>query len=91
MCCRCMMDYLMIDGVAVISLSYVMTLSMPEHKLPNQRPTSPLLEVTSIASVVGQPSSHQLPPFLTEEAGHFWYSLSDLIRARAPIRKLTWE
>eukprot|EP00658_Telonema_sp_P-2_P012704 TRINITY_DN14834_c0_g1_i2.p1 TRINITY_DN14834_c0_g1~~TRINITY_DN14834_c0_g1_i2.p1 ORF type:complete len:1308 (+),score=380.72 TRINITY_DN14834_c0_g1_i2:208-4131(+) len=49
----CMMDYLMIDGLAVLVVSYVMTLSKPEDKLPNQRPTSSLLGVTSMASVCG--------------------------------------
>ena len=50
----CMMDYIMIDGVAVLVVSYVMTLSKPEPTLPAQRPTSSLLGVTTVASVVGQ-------------------------------------
>ena len=48
------MDYIMIDGVAVLVVSYVMTLSKPEAVLPNQRPTSSLLGPTCLMSVCGQ-------------------------------------
>ena len=47
------MDYIMIDGVAVLVVSYVMTLSKPEDILPDQRPTSSLLGATCLASVCG--------------------------------------
>merc|ERR1712159_399009 len=46
----CQIDYIMIDGVAVLIVSYVMTLSRPEDNLPNQRPTSSLIGTTCIAS-----------------------------------------
>lgn len=48
-----MMDYVMIDGVAVLCLSYAMTLSRPVAVLPPDRPTSSLLGPTSLCSVIG--------------------------------------
>ena len=59
----CQMDYIFIDGVAVLIVSYVMTLSKPEDVLPDQRPTSSLLGVTTAASVVGMQAINVL--FLT--------------------------
>ncbi|KAG0585432.1 hypothetical protein KC19_2G011200 [Ceratodon purpureus] len=49
----CQMDYIFIDGVAVLSLGYAMTLSYPEDKLAKVRPTSSLLGPQNVASVVG--------------------------------------
>nr|PNR41660.1 hypothetical protein PHYPA_019065 [Physcomitrium patens] len=49
----CQMDYIFIDGVAVLSLGYAMTLSYPEEKLAKMRPTSSLLGPLNVASVVG--------------------------------------
>lgn len=48
-----MMDYVMIDGVAVLVLSYAMTLSHPVDILPKDRPTSSLLGPTTLFSVCG--------------------------------------
>ena len=39
----CMMDYFFIDCLAVLILSYVMTLSRPVDILSTERPTSSLL------------------------------------------------
>jgi magnesium-transporting ATPase (P-type) len=47
------MDYIFIDGVAVLILGYAMTLSYPEDKLGKVRPTSSLLGPLNVASVVG--------------------------------------
>jgi len=47
------MDYLFIDCVAVLILSYVMTLSRPVDILSTERPTSSLLGPSVVASVVG--------------------------------------
>jgi len=49
----CMMDYLMIDGIAVLCLSYVLTLSHPVDELPAERPTSSLLGPSTLSSVIG--------------------------------------
>ncbi|KAH9540758.1 hypothetical protein CY35_14G023000 [Sphagnum magellanicum] len=47
------MDYIFIDGVAVLILGYAMTLCYPEDKLGKVRPTSSLLGPLNVASVVG--------------------------------------
>ncbi|EFJ32188.1 hypothetical protein SELMODRAFT_439526 [Selaginella moellendorffii] len=49
----CQMDYFFIDGVAVLTLGYAMTLSYPEAKLGKDRPTSSLLGAENVASVLG--------------------------------------
>jgi len=49
----CQMDYIFIDGVAVLSLGYAMTLSYPEDTLAKDRPTSSLLGPLNVTSVVG--------------------------------------
>lgn len=49
----CQMDYLFIDGVAVLSLGYAMTISHPEDILGKARPTSSLLGALNVASVFG--------------------------------------
>jgi predicted P-type ATPase len=49
----CQMDYLFIDGVAVLSLGYSMNLSNPQKKLSQIRPTSSLLGPQNVASVLG--------------------------------------
>jgi len=49
----CMMDYVAIDGIAVLIISYVMTLSKPLCKLPARRPPSALLGSTTVASIGG--------------------------------------
>lgn len=49
----CQMGYLFIDGVAVLSLGYAMTLSYPENTLGKARPTSSLLGPINVASVFG--------------------------------------
>ncbi|KAJ7563253.1 hypothetical protein O6H91_03G102700 [Diphasiastrum complanatum] len=49
----CQMDYISIDGIAVLILAYAMTLSYPEEKLGKSRPTSSLLAPSTIASTVG--------------------------------------
>ncbi|KAJ7537387.1 hypothetical protein O6H91_11G004100 [Diphasiastrum complanatum] len=49
----CEMDYVSIDGVAVLVLGYAMTRSQPEHKLNKIRPTSSLLGPINVASVLG--------------------------------------
>ncbi|KAL3676685.1 hypothetical protein R1sor_026633 [Riccia sorocarpa] len=49
----CQMDYLFIDGVAVLSLGYAMTLSYPEQQLGKTRPTSSLIGGLNVGSVVG--------------------------------------
>lgn len=49
----CMMDYVMIDGVAVLCISYVMTLSHPVDQLNKERPTSSLIGPTTMASSCG--------------------------------------
>jgi hypothetical protein len=36
-------EYIVIDGIIIIALSFVMTLSRPLHELQPQRPTSSLL------------------------------------------------
>lgn len=47
------MDYLMFDGVAVITLPITMTLAMPLKRLNEFRPTSSLFSPATIASVMG--------------------------------------
>eukprot|EP00250_Pteridium_aquilinum_P014895 c22269_g1_i1 orf=370-4158(-) len=49
----CQMGYLFIDGVAVLSLGYAMTISHPEDILGKARPTSSLLGPLNVASVFG--------------------------------------
>ncbi|CAM6091151.1 unnamed protein product [Calypogeia fissa] len=49
----CQMDYMIIDGVAVITLGYSMTLSQPSKKLNKERPTSSLLGAQNVASILG--------------------------------------
>jgi hypothetical protein len=43
----------MIDGVGVILLGYFITKSRPAAKLGKERPTSSLLSVTNISSILG--------------------------------------
>ncbi|KAI5068179.1 hypothetical protein GOP47_0016524 [Adiantum capillus-veneris] len=49
----CQMSFLFIDGVAVLSLGYAMTVSQPEEVLGKARPTSSLLGPLNMASVLG--------------------------------------
>jgi len=50
----CMMDYVFLDVLAVILLSYTMTFSMPTDALTHPgRPTASLLGPTTLASVLG--------------------------------------
>ncbi|BBN18845.1 hypothetical protein MPTK1_8g05990 [Marchantia polymorpha subsp. ruderalis] len=49
----CQMDYVFIDGVAVLSLGYAMTLSYPERKLGKMRPTSSLIGAMNTGSILG--------------------------------------
>ncbi|MCO5602078.1 hypothetical protein L7F22_056205 [Adiantum nelumboides] len=49
----CQMGYLFIDGVAVLTLGYAMTVSHPEDILGNDRPTSSLLGSLNVSSVFG--------------------------------------
>ncbi|KAI5068182.1 hypothetical protein GOP47_0017102 [Adiantum capillus-veneris] len=49
----CQMGYLFIDGVAVLTLGYAMTLSHPEDILGKARPTSSLLGSLNVSSVFG--------------------------------------
>eukprot|EP00249_Psilotum_nudum_P025156 c29394_g1_i3 orf=75-833(-) len=49
----CQMDYLFIDGVAVLILGYAMTRSHPENTLAKARPTSSLLGPINVSSVLG--------------------------------------
>ncbi|MCO5592424.1 hypothetical protein L7F22_046427 [Adiantum nelumboides] len=49
----CQMSFLFIDGVAVLSLGYAMTVSQPEKVLGKVRPTSSLLGPLNVASVLG--------------------------------------
>ncbi|MCO5602074.1 hypothetical protein L7F22_056201 [Adiantum nelumboides] len=49
----CQMSFLFIDGVAVLSLGYAMTVSQPEKVLGKARPTSSLLGPLNVASVLG--------------------------------------
>jgi len=47
------MCYIFIDAIAVMSLSYAMTLSHPVQKLGKRRPTSSLLGPETVASLLG--------------------------------------
>lgn len=49
----CTMDYIFIDGVAVLALGYTMNLSNPRTCLSKDRPTSSLLVAQNVASVLG--------------------------------------
>ena len=49
----CMMDYLTVDVVMTLTLTYAITLSRPLDALRPERPTSSLLGPEVVASVVG--------------------------------------
>jgi magnesium-transporting ATPase (P-type) len=46
--------WIMADGVTLVGLSYVITLSRPLPELKSQRPTSSLIGPTTLASILGQ-------------------------------------
>lgn len=49
----CQMDFVFIDAIIVMALSYTMTLSKPQEKLQTQRPTSSLLGPVTAFSIIG--------------------------------------
>ncbi|KAK3240843.1 hypothetical protein CYMTET_49346 [Cymbomonas tetramitiformis] len=68
----CNLKYLMIDGVAVLTLSYTMTLSQPLKKLGKDRPTSSLLGPVTVTSVLGmQESTNPSKCGTTDRSGGF--------------------
>ena len=56
----CNMDYIFIDVIVVMAMSYVMTKSGPKRVLQPRRPTSSLLGPETVASVVGMQAIHLL-------------------------------
>lgn len=49
----CNMDYIFVDAIIIMSLTYTMTLALPLKELSPHRPTSSLLGPTTVFSVVG--------------------------------------
>jgi len=80
------MGYVAIDGIAVILLSYLLTLSEPRKRLRKERPSSSLLSGVTIASVCGL---HTLN--VTIVAVCLGMATSHAQYKQFPARYATWE